>query len=165
MERKNSDFLRLLETILGFTLLASLIMSVVGLVFQWNTRVQFSNGFFIAGAIIIVLGTFSVTGGFRQRANFPLTYAETASQASISERGKRMLADINQRDDFDDWYRAPVDCHCYRDPSAILEAKPNQDVVGRYCRPFAFNRQSLRIWQFVCVILDLQRLLPVRSKE
>jgi hypothetical protein len=39
----------------------------------------------------------SVTGGFQQRASFSLTYAETASQASISERGKRMMADIHQR--------------------------------------------------------------------
>ena len=97
MEKQNSSILRLLGTMVGLTLLVSLIVAVVGRVLQWTTPVQFSNGFFIAGAIVAVLGTFSITGGFQQRANFPLTYAETASQASISERSKRMMGDINQR--------------------------------------------------------------------
>jgi hypothetical protein len=97
MEKKFLPVLRLFGTISGVTLLVSLIVLGVGLVFQWNTPVQFSNGFFAAGAIVIILGTFSVTGGFQQRASFPITYAETAGHASIAERGQRMLADINQR--------------------------------------------------------------------
>jgi hypothetical protein len=97
METTNSPILRLVGTILGLTLLISLIVAVVGLVLQWSAPAQFSNGFFVAGAIAIVLGTLSITGGFQQRANFPITYAESASQASSSERGRRMMADINQR--------------------------------------------------------------------
>ena len=97
MEKKKSHILRLVGTILGLTLLASLIVAIVGVVFQWNTSAQFSNGFFAAGALVTVLGAFSVTGGFQQRASFPLTYAETASHASIAARGQRMMADINQR--------------------------------------------------------------------
>ena len=97
MEKQISPILRLTGTMLGLTLLISLIVAGIGLALQWNTPVQFSNGFFIAGAIVVVLGTFSIAGGFQQRANFPLIYAETASQASISERGKRMMSDINQR--------------------------------------------------------------------
>ena len=97
MEKQISPVLRLAGTMFGLTLLISLFVAVIGLVLQWSIPVQFSNGFFIAGAIVVVLGTFSITGGFQQRVNFPLIYAETASQASISERGKRMMADINQR--------------------------------------------------------------------
>lgn len=97
MEKQISPILRLTGTMLGLTLLISLIVAGIGLALQWNTPVQFSNGFFIAGAIVVVLGTFSIAGGFQQRANFPLIYAETASQASISERGKRMMSDIHQR--------------------------------------------------------------------
>jgi hypothetical protein len=59
--------------------------------------VQFSNGFFIAGVIIILIGTLSVVGGLEQRGDFPITYAESAGPASISERAQRMMADINQR--------------------------------------------------------------------
>jgi hypothetical protein len=97
METKSSPVLRLLGTVLGGTLLVSLIIVLVGLVFRWDTALQFSNGFFVAGVIVILLGTFSVTGGFQQRASFPLAYAETTSDASIAERGQRMMADINQR--------------------------------------------------------------------
>ena len=97
MEQTNSPLLRLVGTIVALTLLISLIVTVVGLVLQWNTPAQFSNGFFIAGAILITLGTLTITGGFQQRGSFSITYAETASHASLSERGQRMMADINQR--------------------------------------------------------------------
>ena len=97
MEQKGSHVLRLVGFIFGLTVLVSLIVVVIGLISRWDQPTQFSNGFFIAGAIVIVLGTFSVTGGLQQRANFPLAYAETASDASISERAQRMMADINQR--------------------------------------------------------------------
>ena len=97
MEQTNSPILRLVGTMVALTLLISLIVTVVGLVLQWNTPAQFSNGFFIAGAILITLGTLTITGGFQQRGSFSITYAETASPASLSERGQRMMADINQR--------------------------------------------------------------------
>jgi uncharacterized membrane protein len=97
MQKQTSHLLRLVVVILGLTFLASLVVLVIGMVFQWSTPVQFSNGFFGAGLIVIVLGTFSVTGGLHQRSNPSLAYAETASHASIAERGQRMMADINQR--------------------------------------------------------------------
>lgn len=97
MEPNKSLLLRLVGIILGLTLLASLIVLGAGLLYRWDRPVQYSNGFFIAGAIVIVLGVFSVAGGFTQRASFPIIYAETASQASLSERTQRMMADINQR--------------------------------------------------------------------
>lgn len=97
MESKISHILRLLGIISGLTFLVTLIVLIVGFALQWNTAVQFSNGFFIAGAIVILLGTLSVTGGFQQRASFPIVYAETASDASLAERGQRMIADISQR--------------------------------------------------------------------
>jgi hypothetical protein len=97
MAQKSSFFLRLAGIILGLTLLASLIVIVIGLICRWSQPVQFSNGFFIAGVIAILLGTLSVAGGFEQRASFAITYTETAGQASIPERTQRIMADINQR--------------------------------------------------------------------
>ena len=97
MEKKDSAIWRLVGSILGLAALGSLIVLGFGLLRQWNTLVQFSNGFFVAGAIVIILGLFSVTGGFSQRANFPIKYAETAGQASIKERTQRMMSDINQQ--------------------------------------------------------------------
>jgi hypothetical protein len=97
MEPNMSPFLRLVGMVFGLTLLVALIVLGLGLLYRWDQPVQYSNGFFIAGMIVIVLGVFSVAGGFAQRASFPITYVETASQASLSERTQRMMADINQR--------------------------------------------------------------------
>lgn len=97
MEKRGSHLLRLTGIILGITLGAALIVLTVGLTLHWDQPVQFSNGFFAAGAIVIVLGTFSITGGFQQRGSFSITYAESAGQASLSERTQRMMTEINQR--------------------------------------------------------------------
>ena len=97
MKKKNVSILGLVGIVFGLTLLISLVVIIVGLVLEWNSPVQFSNGFFGAGAVTLVLGILSVTGGFQQRADFPMVYAESAGAASISERAQRMMADINQR--------------------------------------------------------------------
>ena len=97
MEKKNSHILRLIGTILGLTILVSLIVLVFGMVSRWNTPVQYSNGFFMAGVLVIIFGIFSVAGGFEQRADFSILYAESVGQASIAERTQRMVAEINQR--------------------------------------------------------------------
>lgn len=97
MRQAISYVLRLAAIILGLTLVVSLVLLVIGAIFRWAAPVQFSNGFFIAGAILIVLGVFSVTGGFQQRASFPMTYAESAGQAPRAERTQRMMSDIHQR--------------------------------------------------------------------
>jgi uncharacterized membrane protein len=97
MEKKSTHLSGLLAVMLGITLVVSLIVVIIGRVDGWEQPVQFSNGFFVAGAIVILLGTLSVAGGFQQRANFQMTYAESAGQASISERAQRMMGDINQR--------------------------------------------------------------------
>ena len=97
MERKRSLFLRLLGTILGSTLIGSLIVIIVGFVLRWNTPVQFSNGFFVAGVIVIVLGMFTITSGFEQRADPRLLYAESVSQDSLPERNQRLVSEIHER--------------------------------------------------------------------
>ncbi|HEX5807980.1 MAG TPA: hypothetical protein VFY25_04895 [Anaerolineales bacterium] len=97
MDKKSTHFFGLVGVILGITLVVSLIVVLIGRVYDWDQPVQFSNGFFIAGAIVILLGTLSVAGGFQQRANFQMTYAESAGRASIPERAQRMMGDINQR--------------------------------------------------------------------
>ena len=51
----------------------------------------------LAGMFVVVIGVLSVTGGFEQRGNFGMTYAESAGNANIAERNQRMAADITQR--------------------------------------------------------------------
>ncbi len=78
------------------TFLIAIFIGVFGWLMGWRTTTQFSNGFFFGGAAFVVLGLFSVMGGFSQRADFKMTYARTASPASISERTKQMIDDLNQ---------------------------------------------------------------------
>ncbi len=97
MENTGKLVLRLAGKILGVAMLVSLVVLLIGYFLHWNTLVKFSNGFFAAGAILIVLGILSIAGGFLQRANFGMLYAESAGQMSSPERAQRMAADITQR--------------------------------------------------------------------
>jgi putative Mn2+ efflux pump MntP len=97
MEKHEHHFLKLAGKIVITTVLTTLAVLLLGYFLRWNQPVQYSNGFFIAGAILVVLGVYTVAGGFAQRANFGITYAESAGQADIAERNQRTAADITQR--------------------------------------------------------------------
>jgi hypothetical protein len=97
MESSGKQILRLLGKILGATALISLVVLLIGYFLRWNDPFRFSNGFFAAGAILIILGILSITGGLVQRSNFGILYGESAGQMSSSERTQRMAADIMQR--------------------------------------------------------------------
>ena len=97
MEKHEHHFLRLAGKILLTTVLISLAIFLAGTLLHWSQPTQYSNGFFIAGAIVIVLGVFSIAGGIAQRTNFDILYAETAGQAGIAERNQRTVSEITQR--------------------------------------------------------------------
>lgn len=97
MENSSTVVLRLAGKILGVTALISLVVLLIGYFLHWSGPVKFSNGFFAAGAILIVLGVLSITGGFAQRSNFGMLYAESAGQMNSAECAQRMAADITQR--------------------------------------------------------------------
>lgn len=97
MEKHKHHFLRLAGKILLTTVLISLAIFLAGNLLHWSQPTQYSNGFFIAGAIVIVLGVFSIAGGIAQRTNFDILYAETAGQAGIAERNQRTVSEITQR--------------------------------------------------------------------
>jgi hypothetical protein len=97
MLSKSSHSLRLAGIVLGLTLIVSILVLVIGYIYDWHEAVRFSNAFFAAGGILIVLGTLSIAGGFLQRADFKMSYSESAGQANIAERSQRMISDIAQR--------------------------------------------------------------------
>jgi len=97
MESSSQPILRLAIRILKATAVISLVVVVAGLILRWNEPAKFSNGFFAAGAILIIASLLTVTGGFTQRSNFGVMYTETAGQANSAERGQRMAAEITQR--------------------------------------------------------------------
>jgi hypothetical protein len=60
MEMKT--LLRLLVRILLFTAVAATIVALIGLVFRWQTAVQFSNGLFWAGVALAGVGLLGAFG-------------------------------------------------------------------------------------------------------
>ena len=67
MEKQVTRLLRMMWRILGTTLVISLLISLVGFIYYWNSPGSFGDAFFVAGAILIILGVASVTSGFFQR--------------------------------------------------------------------------------------------------
>jgi hypothetical protein len=97
MEKHEHHFWKLAGKIFGTTIVIALAVLLLGYFLRWSQPAQYSNGFFLAGAIMVVMGVYTVVGGFEQRANFGMTYAESAGQANIAERNQRTAADIAQR--------------------------------------------------------------------
>lgn len=97
MEKASTHFLRLAGRILATAAGIALVVLLMGYFLHWDNPVKYSNAFFWSGAILIIIGVFSVTGGFEQRGNFGMTYAQTAGDANIAERNQRMATDISQR--------------------------------------------------------------------
>src|SRR5574338_711302 len=71
----------------------ALLVALFGVLRGWQTAVQFSNGLFVTGSAVIILGLLAVWGGFTARGNFAITYAQSVSDMSIAERGKLWMLD------------------------------------------------------------------------
>lgn len=96
MNPQVSHYVRLGGLILLLTLIVSVLVLVIGWLAGLRTATQFSNTFFVTGAILIILGLLSVAGGFMQRANFNIVYSQSAGDAPLVGRTKQMMADIQQ---------------------------------------------------------------------
>jgi hypothetical protein len=91
-----NPILRLFVTTFLIALVIGAIVSIVGWLLGWDTSVQFSNGLFISGGLIVVLGVFSVAGGYNMRADPHLTYAQSAGNMNLEQRAHRLVADMRQ---------------------------------------------------------------------
>ena len=74
----------------------SLLLVLAGLLLGWKTGVQFSNGFFWAGALLIIFGVLTIFGGYSMRSDFGVVYSQSAGDANILERTKQWIADTEQ---------------------------------------------------------------------
>ena len=74
----------------------SVLLVLLGLLLSWRSAVQFSNGFFWAGAILVVFGVLSVFGGYTSRSNFGVVYSQSAGDANLLERTKQWISDTEQ---------------------------------------------------------------------
>jgi hypothetical protein len=91
-----TKILRLLAITFVLAFAIGLITAFIGWLLHWNSTTQFSNGFFGAGAILIVIGILSIVGGFGMRSDFKLLYSQSAGDMNTLERSKRWIADMTQ---------------------------------------------------------------------
>ena len=90
------SILRLFVTTFLLALALGLVISTSGWLLGWNTFTQFSNGLFMFGGIIVMLGLLSVTGGYTMRSDGKLLYAQSAGDMNLEERTRRMVTDMKQ---------------------------------------------------------------------
>lgn len=62
----NNPILRILVFVILFSIIAAMVVLVIGYLQEWKTPIQYSNGFFWAGLILISFGFISFQG-YRQR--------------------------------------------------------------------------------------------------
>lgn len=90
---------RLLRSLLKSLIISGVIgilLGLAGLLLSWKTTVQFSNGFFWAGALLVIFGVLTIFGGYSMRSNFGVVYSQSAGDANILERTKQWIADTEQ---------------------------------------------------------------------
>lgn len=78
------------------TAAAGILTTLIGIISGWKTSTQFSNGFFICGSAVGLLGLLTVLGSYRSRANFGIQYSQSTSDMNLSERAKLWVKDLNQ---------------------------------------------------------------------
>jgi hypothetical protein len=86
----------LAKLILGIVAAATAIIILIGLIFAWKSNVAYSNAFFALGSGIVLLGTLTILGQYRQRANFGVQYSQSDSEAKLPERTSQWVKDIKQ---------------------------------------------------------------------
>ncbi len=78
-----NTILRMMISIILLSLISGVIVAIIGLILGWKTLIEFSNGFFWGGAIMIVFGFVSFQG-YRQRgANWPPVQLNPDERATL----------------------------------------------------------------------------------
>ena len=87
---------RILISAILFSLLAGMVVSIIGLMLGWKTSTQFSDGFFLAGVILIAIGLFSFQGYSQRASSGPSVYLDPAERSNLwaadTFRGKNLMA-------------------------------------------------------------------------
>lgn len=68
-------------------------VGLLGWLLGWHTALQFSNGLFVAGSVVIIVGLAGFFGGVGARVDFKLMYAQSVGDRSLAERSRFWLAD------------------------------------------------------------------------
>lgn len=68
------------------TIIAGIVIGVIGYLNKWDTSLAYSNAFFFAGCLMIIAGTSSRLGAGQGWSQFRSLYAESYRNMSTSER-------------------------------------------------------------------------------
>jgi hypothetical protein len=68
------------------TILAGIVIGSIGILKKWDTSIQYSNAFFIAGCLLIIGGAFSRQAAGQDWDSFQLLSAESFRDMSPGER-------------------------------------------------------------------------------
>ena len=90
-----NPILRILIGAILFSLISGIVVWILGLILGWKTS-QFSNGFFWAGVIMIVIGFISLQGYHQRTVDWPPVHSDPADRAKLWAadifRGKILMA-------------------------------------------------------------------------
>ena len=94
--------LRILIGAILLSLIAGMIVLIIGLMLGWKTSTEYSDGFFWAGAILIAIGFWNILGMYSQPPDSRLQHSQSAVHLDADERfkiwetdalrGRRLLA-------------------------------------------------------------------------
>ena len=82
-----NTIMRVLIGVILLSLISGIVVSIIGLMHGWKTS-QFSDGFFWAGAIMVLIGFISLQGYSQRTTGWPQVHSDPA------DRGKLWAADI-----------------------------------------------------------------------
>ncbi len=87
--------LRILISAILFSLIADIVVSIIGLLLGWKTSTEFSNGFFLAGVIMILIGLLSFQGYSQRTSDWPPVNLDPAERSKLwaadTFRGKNLM--------------------------------------------------------------------------
>ena len=91
-----NPILRILISAILFSLLAGLVVAIIGFLLGWKSSTQFSDGFFVAGVLLIAIGLFSFQGYGQRSMDGPPVYLDPADRSKLwaadTFRGKNLMA-------------------------------------------------------------------------
>jgi hypothetical protein len=73
------------------TIIAGVIIGVIGHIRKWDTSLAYSDAFFIAGSLAIIGGASSRLGASQGRGSFQLLYAESFRDMNNDERANFVI--------------------------------------------------------------------------
>ncbi len=91
-----NTILRILIGAILLSLISGIVVAIIGSMLGWKTSIQFSDGFFWAGVILIAIGVISYQGYSRRTSEGPAVSLDPADRANLwaadTFRGKNLLA-------------------------------------------------------------------------